>query len=141
MKMKSRQISMSNHSTVFGVGIGIVTAFIISFLLLAGLTSILVSGGLGEGMTGPLVFSIRTISLIVGVLVGTGFVKGKCIIYAGAITLGYMVLLAGLGIVIYDGSFENFGLSIISMVLGGVFGCLIRLKLQNKPQRMKKFKS
>ena len=141
MKPKLRRQMISNHATMFGVGIGIVISFVLSMLLLAGVTSLLVSGGVGESLTGTFVFAIRTIALLVGVLIGTGFIKEKCVFVAGIITLSYLILLTGLGVVLYDGSFKAFGVSITSILLGGASGCLIRLKLQNKPQRVKRIRT
>lgn len=139
--MKSNRLSKSNHTTVFGVGVGIIVSLVISMLLLTGVTSLIVDGKLNENVVAFFTFATRVIALLVGVLIGTGLIKQKHIIFAGVIALGYLIILITLGIVLYDGSFRNFGSGIVSVLLGSGAGCLIRLKLQNRPQRAKRIKN
>lgn len=140
MKLKSRTGMLSGNSVISGTVIGVILALLISLLLMTGMTSFAVNGSISEKGAGVSMCLIRTIAVLAGVLVGTGIIKEKCVITAGAITLGYLLLLAGVGIVLYDESFKDFGLSAIFASLGGTIGCLFRLKLQNKPLGKKKIR-
>ena len=140
MKFKSRIAVSFNNSFVFGVLLGAVAALIISIILTTGMTSLVLGGGLNDRLLQIFIFVIRLISVFIGVLLGTGLIGEKWIVTTGLISVLYLLLLAGVGIVFYDGSFRGFGVSLISVVLGGDAGCLVRLKLQNKPQRKKKIR-
>ncbi len=140
MKFKSRTAVSFNNSVVFGVLLGAVAALIISMILTTGMTSLVLGGRLNDRLLQIFIFVIRLISVFIGVLLGTGLIGEKWIVITGVISVLYLLLLAGVGIVFYDGSFQGFGVSLISVVLGGAAGCLVRLKLQNKPQRKKKIR-
>lgn len=137
MKLKSSIVATSGHSSLFGISTGIITAFIMSLILVLGMTSLIMGSNLGENNTTVFLLIIRAVSVLLGVLIGTGLAKVKCIVIAGVVLIGYLTALTGIGIILYDGSFYGFGLSIISATTGAVAGCLIRLKLQNRPQRRK----
>lgn len=138
MKIKSRKTP--GGSVVFGTSVGAVAAIIISLLITMGMTSLALSGQLEGNLLDMFIFAIRLIAAFAGVMLGTGLIKEKCIATTGVISILYLLFLAGIGIVFFDGSFQGFGLSLISVVLGGAIGCLFRLKLQNKPQRKKKIR-
>lgn len=140
MKFKSRTKSISNRSVLFGGVAGILTALIIGLLLLTGLSSVLIKGTIKESAVGILLHIIRAIATLVGVLIGTGLVKEKIVVTSGAITLGYLLILLCLGVVIYDTSFRSFVQSAMSVAFGGTAACMFRLKLHNKPIRMKKMR-
>ena len=140
MKFKFRTARLSNHSVAFGSTIGILISLVISMLMMTGMTSLLISGRTGENVVGVSVFAIRAIAVLVGVIIGTSILKEKYVVAAGVISLGYLLLLTGFGIVLYDESFKGFGLSAISAALGGAVGCIFRLKLQNKPLGKKKIR-
>lgn len=140
MKFKSRTAVSFNNSFVFGVLLGAVAALIISIISTAGMTSLVLGGGLNDRLLQIFIFVIRLISVFIGVLLGTGLIGEKWVVTTGTISVLYLLLLVGAGIVFYDGSFRGFGVSLISVVLGGGAGCLVRLKLQNKPQKKKKIR-
>ena len=135
MKFKSR--TTSGGSIVFGTSIGVVAAVFISLILTSGMTSLALGGRIEGKLFDALIFAIRLIAMFTGVILGTGLIKEKCVVTTGVISVLYLLLLAGVGIAFYDGSFCGFGFSLVSVVLGGAFGCLFRLKLHNKPQRKK----
>lgn len=138
MKIKSHMTVLSGNSGSLGVIAGVLVSFIISALLISGVTSLMMRGKCFEEIVEILIFAIRMLAVLAGVLVGTSIVRDKCIVNAGAISFAYLLALAGVGIVLYDGSLKGFGLCAISVVLGGVAGCLFRLKLQNKTSGKKK---
>lgn len=140
MKFKPRTAVSFNNSVVLGVFLGAVAALIISIIFTTGMTSLILGGGLNDGLLQIFIFVIRLISVFIGVLLGTGMIGEKWIVTTGVISVLYLLLLAGVGIVFYDGSFQGFGVSLISVVLGGGAGCLVRLKLQSKPKRKKKIR-
>ena len=140
MKFKPRTAVSFNNSVVLGVFLGAVAALIISIIFTTGMTRLVLGGGLNDGLLQIFIFVIRLISVFIGVLLGTGMIGEKWIVTTGVISVLYLLLLAGVGIVFYDGSFQGFGVSLISVVLGGGAGCLVRLKLQSKPKRKKKIR-
>ena len=140
MKLKTRAGSSSGRSIVFISAVGIIIALTLSFFLSAGLTSLVMSNKLSESSTSPFTFAIRTVAVLAGALIGTVFAKDKYFVNIGIIALGYLIILLGLGITLYDGSFQNFGTGILSVIVGGSIGYLIRLKSQNKTRRTKKSK-
>ena len=138
MKFKFRTEVSTNNSVVLGISLGIVAALIISLLLTTGMTSLVLGGKMNERLLQVFIFAIRSIALFVGVILGTALTREKYIAATGAITVGYMLLLMGLGIAVYDGTFCGFGSSVISIAVGAAVGYLFRLKLQNKPRRKKR---
>ena len=140
MKSKTRLPVVSSRATTVGAFTGIIIAFVISLILITVITSLVANNKFPEASSGWSMFMVRVAAVLVGALVGTALSKEKCVITAGIIVAGYLALLLGLGIVIYDGSFKNFGTGFISATIGGVVGCLIRLKSQNKPRRTRKMK-
>lgn len=141
MKLKARLPVASNRTATVGTLAGIITAFAISLILVAAITGLVTGNKFPEGSLGLPVFIVRTVAVLVGALVGTGLAKEKCIVTVGIITAGYLVLLLGLGIVMYNGSFKSFGSGLLSTIAGGAVGCLIRLKLQNRPKRGRKIRA
>ena len=140
MKIKTHLPVASNRTTTVGIFAGIIAALIMSFTSIIALTSLVRNHNFLESSLELSVFLVRMVAVLLGVLIGTGLIKERCIVVAGIVAAGYLVLLLALGILIYDGSFENFGTGVLSTVIGSVLGGLIRLKLQNKPSRSKKIK-
>ena len=140
VKTKTHLPVATNRTTTVGAVIGIVISFVMSLILIAGITGLVTGNKLSEGSLVWLVFVVRIVTVMVGALIGTGLAKEKCVITAGIIVAGYSALLLSLGIVIYDEAFQNFGAGLLSVIIGGAIGYLIRLKLQNKPRRGRKIK-
>lgn len=128
MKKSIHIASSAKITEVPAIVIGIVAATIISVLLTVGLTSLIMNGTIGEVTTGPYIFIIRTVASAIGCLVGTTLMKGKYLFIAGAIALGYLAVLVGMGIILYDGSFNNILSGAVSVLLGGVIACVAVLK-------------
>lgn len=140
MKLKTRGMGTQNRSTAFGIAVGVGTSLAVSLLLSIGLTSLLVNGAIAEGVANGFVIAIRLVAVLLGSLVGSGIVKENCLLSVGLITLGNIVTWLGLGVVIYDGTFKNLGAGIVSIIIGGIVGYIIRLKLQIRPQRTRRIK-
>lgn len=125
---KMKTTARGNHSVTLSIVIGIVAALVVTFLLTGGLTSLLISGKLGESVTGILIFAIRTISVLLGGLIGSGYSNGRYLQVIALITLGYMVALLGLGMIVYNGTFHNLGMGILSVFVGSLIACLVKIK-------------
>ncbi len=141
MNKKTRLTTTSNRTATIGILVGIIAAFIISLILVAVTTGLITGNKLNEESSNWIVFVVRAIAVLIGVLIGSGIVKEKHIITIGVIVAGYLALLLGLGIVMFDGAFKNFWNGLISALIGGVAGYLIRLKSQNKPRKARKIKT
>ncbi len=140
MKPKTKIASSKNKSIAFGASIGIGIAMILSVMLSAGATSLVMKGSIQESAFSIFAFFVRAIAILVGALIGTQLIKEKCLLTIGIIALGYLILLLALGIVVYDGSFRGFGMGVISVITGGAIGCIVRLKSQNRSRRVGKTK-
>ncbi len=130
--IKQRKVSMGKHSAIAGIAIGMAVVLVISFVLTAGLTSLIINGKLSEGTAGVFVFVIRAISVLAGGLVATTLVKERCLPIVGAVAAVYLLVLLGTGIAAFDGSFKNFIPGIMSVLIGGILACMIKLKPQKK---------
>ena len=132
MKRNKHTSSAVSHSTVTAIGIGVAIAVVLSTILSALLTSLVINGSIGENKTGIGIFAIRTLSVLLGGVAGAAIGKEKYLQTIGFITLGYLVILLGLGIALYDGSFQNFGSGVISTLIGGLVAYLIQMRPRGK---------
>lgn len=140
MKIKNGIFSPSRSKEVVGVSIGVFCSVVISMVLLSAFVGLSISGrtfGVLEKLT-P--FAIRFVSVLIGVLVGTGQVKEKWLIISGCIVFGYLCLLILLCIIAFNGIFNGLWTGVLSTIIGGGLGCIIRVKLQNRPLKHRKAK-
>lgn len=128
MRKSIHTTSSAKVTEVSAIGIGVAAATIISVLLAAGLTSLVMNGTVGETAAGPYIFIIRTVASAIGCLVGTMLMKGKYLLVAGSIALGNLAVLVAMGIILYEGSFNNILSGLLSVLLGGVIACFVVLK-------------
>lgn len=127
---KQHIIAKRSCSLTKSAFIGILCAILVSALLTAGLAGLTINGNLNETMSKAGVFLTRAVSVLLGALLGTGLGKSKYLQIIGIVVLGYLLLLIGIGIIMFDGSFQKFVLGVISVMTGGAAACLIRLKPQ-----------
>ena len=139
MKFKSRLPITTNRTTTTAILAGIGVAFAISAILVASLSALIAKNILREN-SASLVFVVRVLAVLTGVLIGTGITKEKHLMTAGIITAGYLAVLLGLGIVLYDVSFKRLGAGVISSIIGCAISCIIRLKSQNKAKITRKIR-
>ena len=139
LKIQSKK-GRKNNSMVTGIGVGIGAALLFSFLATVGISSLILSEKIGEGTSNTVAFIIRAISVLMGTLISCKITKEKTIPLIGAVTLCYLAVLIGFGIVLYDGSFHNFGTSLLSVLLGAIAAYLIQYKLGSRPNRKRKYK-
>ncbi len=116
--------------------IGAVCAIVISAVLTGFLSSLTLKGKIGDSGIGYAVFAIRLLSVAVGGLIGTGIFKEKLLAVVGTITAAYMVVLIAIGIAFLDGSFNRFGMGLISVVLGGAVAAVFRLMPNKNKNRV-----
>ena len=128
MKSKTQLKMKGNKSTIYSALIGAAVALLLSLLLSAGATSLAIRGSIAESGYNFSVFMIRAISVFLGALVGTWLSKEKYLLIIGIIAAVYTVVLISLGIVIYDDSFQNFGMGLLSVLLGGAAGFALKIK-------------
>ena len=131
IKVKSKD----NHSFTYSIGIGISIALIISFLLMLGLTSLIINGYLKEsgGTFGS--FVIRTLSVFGGCLIAGYVYKEKILLLIGAISGIYLIVLMIISVAAFDHSFVNLVLAVISVLLGGVFAAVLRFLPKKRSTR------
>ena len=140
MKKNMRIYTPSKASEVLAIVIGIVVSSIVSALLSAGLTSFVMNGTVKELTIGPYVFVVRSIATMVGCLIGVVLMRGKYLLIISAVAIGYLVSLLGLGIILYENTFNNILLGVASVVIGGVAACTIVLKPLKKSNHTPKYR-
>ena len=139
--MKVKGTKQSKNSFIAGVGIGMVAEILLSILLTAGLTSLILNGKLTEQTSGFIIFTIRLLSVLLGGLIGTGISNDKILPVIGSISLGYLFVLIAFGIAVYNRSFCGFILSTLSVIAGALIVTLIRLKSKTRPKHKLHMKS
>lgn len=126
---KQKHITSSKRITeVPAVIIGVMVSLLFGIALTLGLTSLLTNGMFDEAGVENWIFVIRTVACVIGCLVGMTLIKKNRLLIAGAIALGYIVILIAIGIVAYDGSFNNILSGAMSVLMGGALSCLTVLK-------------
>lgn len=125
MKRNKLKISKDGRSKSTAIIIGIAVASLLSVLLTGVISNLVLKGNLSEKLANGAVFVIRTISVLAGALIGGSLLKHDYLILIGIIVSGYLTMLIGAGIVFFNGSFKNFLLGIISVIIGGAVALLI----------------
>ena len=140
MKKRMGKAFSAKQAEAPAVMIGIIVASLVSFLLLVGLTSLIVNGTVNEGVVGAIAFAIRTVAAAIGCVDGMVLMKEKYLFITGATALGYMSVLLGLGIALFDGSFKNILSGAVSVLLGGALACFVVLKPLKKSKYTVKYR-
>ena len=138
--MKIKGAKQGENKIVTGVGIGIGIAILLSILMTAGLTSLVLNGKLAEQTSDAVVFGIRLAAVLLGGLIGTGISNEKVLPVIGSIGLGYLLILIAFGIAVYDGSFRGFGLGLLSVAAGVLIVTFVRLRRSAKPKHKVRLK-
>lgn len=120
--------------------VSVIAATILSVALSALLASLILNGSLSEKAVGTAILAVRSVSLLAGALVGGAMLKQKILPQVGFTALGYLLVLLGIGIVFYDGSFNEFWSGIASVLVGGTGAFVILLRsTKQRTHRPKKF--
>lgn len=139
MKRNKLKISKAGRSHTSAIVTGVVIASALSLLLTALIANLILNGQLSEKITTAAIFVVRAISLLVGALIGGFVLKQNYLKLVGFITVGYFVVLTGTSIVFYDGSFKNFLLGVVSVLIGGVAALLILQAPKSNMHKHKKY--
>ena len=138
MKRNKLKISKAGRSHTAAIITGVVIALALSFLLTAMMGNLILKGHFGENIARASIFVIRTISVLVGALIGGLLLRHNYLKLVSFITAGYFVVLIGLGIVFYDGSFKSFFVGVVSVLVGGVVALLILQMPKSNMHKRKK---
>lgn len=130
--MKKHLTKKANASLSTGIVLGTGAAILISILLTAVLTSIVLNGRIGESGVNNYVFVIRAVSVLVGCMISTILINNKHLLVIGLTALGYLIIIIGWAIVLYNGSFHSFASGLVSVLLGAVGASIIKLKPPKK---------
>lgn len=125
MKRNKLNAPKIGQSLASAVTVGVIVALLLGLLLTALLTNLTLNGGLREEGAGIFIFAVRFISVLVGALIAGVILKEKYLPLVGFTALGYLLVLLGIGIVFFDGSFKHFLSGVGSTLLGGVVSILI----------------
>lgn len=137
-------VKRTNHtgkSTLgYGIGIGVVVSAAVCFGLLLLLTSLLMNQRLSESAAVKVMFLVRSLSVLIGVWVGSSIAKDKKMILVGVTVLGYLFVMFAFGISFFDGRFCGLASGAISVLIGGGLSCLVLLKPKSKGKYTHKYK-
>lgn len=134
------KFNKQKFSVITGAGAGVLIAVVVS-ILLTGLYGILMlNGQVEESPSMAAVFLIRMVSVAIGGCIAGTLTKAHFLPVVGIVTAGYLVLLAGTGIVAFDGSFKNFGAGVLSILLGGAAACITKVKAPKRQRKMPKLR-
>ena len=135
-----KHISTQKNKTVIScVVIGTIAAILISVILSAILVFIIQSKKTSDSVM-PHLFAIRFISVLLGALIGTQINNEKSLTEASLITGAYILILLCLGIMFFEGQFNQIVTGVIAGIGGGVLSCLIRLKSKKNKNHVYKVK-
>lgn len=140
MKKQKRITSSKRITEAPAVIAGVVVSLMIGIILTLGLTSLVMNGTINDAGAGNWTFVIRTVASAIGCLAGVMLIKKNYLLIAGAVALGYLVMLIAIGIVVYDGSFDNIISGTTSVLLGGVISCLLVLKPLKKSNHVVRYR-
>lgn len=124
MTLGKKQLVSSGGAIAIGIGISV----LITLLLTAGLAALIISSKLQESTVGIIVALIRAIAVFLGVMITTKIKQDKILQSTGIVAGLYILIILGLGIMLYDGSFNSFGFGLLSILVGGLAAYLIRIK-------------
>lgn len=128
MKLKIKKDQTIGSAIV----IGWVTAILITFLLSLGLTSLVLKGSLKAESSGFVVFLIRSLSTLLGCLLAGRIYADKMIPVISGVLIIYLITLIGIGITVFDGSFQSFITGLLSVVIGGMLALILRVLPKKK---------
>ena len=135
-----KHISTQKNKTVIScVVIGTIAAILISVILSAILVFIIQSKKTSDSVM-PHLFAIRFISVMLGALIGTQINNEKSLTEASLITGAYILILLCLGIMFFEGQFNQIVTGVLAGIGGGVLSCLIRLKSKKNKNHVYKVK-
>ena len=140
MKIKNNGSLNFNQVNILAAILGTVCSILVSVIMLAGLASLFIGQMINENFEDVGIFLVRAVSVLIGVLCGTIVVKNKPLVTAGLIILGYLLILIVCSVAIYDGVIDDFVFCVLSVVVGGGVGLVIRLNLQNSKKSRRKTK-
>lgn len=141
MKRNLHMFKTGGQSVVISVVVGMLVALVVSVLLNIGLTSLVMNGYIAENGTTVFVFLSRAISVITGGLLTSSLAKEKILLVIGLSAVGYLMILIGLGIVLFEGSFHNFGSGVLSVAAGVACACIMKLKPPSKKKHSVKYRN
>ena len=135
-----KHISTQKNKTVIScVVIGTIAAILISVILYAILVFIIQSKKTSDSVM-PHLFAIRFISVMLGALIGTQINNEKSLTEASLIPGAYILILLCLGIMFFEGQFNQIVTGVLASIGGGVLSCLIRLKSKKNKNHVYKVK-
>lgn len=127
--MKQMLTNKSKHNSIWtSVAIGLLAAVILT-ILGAILGTTLINGGKIQETAYPVISAIiLCISSFFGTLITTKKASQQLLIAAGTTVLGYLLLLAGIQILFFEGEFHSLWRGILLSVVGTIPTILISMK-------------
>ena len=140
MKRNKHKMLKIRSSLITTSLIGVVVALLLSTLFIALFSNLILNGAISDSNTRWFVFLSRGIGLFVGTLMAGAILREQYLKLAGLVLAGYLLILVGIGIIFYDGSFKGFASGVTSLALGSVIAFVILQGLTNKRKKRPKIR-
>ena len=140
MKIKRNMSITNNAKFAIGIALGAFCAFAISLLLVACVSGLIVSGKIGADLNKAIIFAARVISMFAGVLQATGWIREKSLVVSVITMLFYLLVLIFICMIAFECAFVDFWLCVLSVIIGGGAGLLVRTKSQSGSHRRSKIR-
>lgn len=134
--MSLKQKPKKDQSLAAGIGIGTLVSVLLSIILSMAVATFVLKERIGENAIELITRIIMLISALLGCIIAMRSIEDKLLIVSGAIGIIYLLILAGAGILFFDGGFHNMGTSILSVAAGCVASCAICIR--GKGSRIKR---
>lgn len=137
--MKQLHLSGEKSKNVLtSIGVGLLVALVITIFLTTVLTSLVQNKKIDEKEIIS-VFLIRFIATLIGGMSGTVSSDKKLLPIIGGISAIYLLILVGVGIVLFDGVISKLWLGALSVAFGGAIVLLIRVKSQTTSKKAMRY--
>lgn len=134
MKNLVQTATVESKSSIVNVIKGIVTSYIITFLLLFIFSILLTYTSISEDTIAPVILIITIISILVGSSIGSSKIRKNGIINGGMIGFFYIILLYLLSSLMQTGFSLN--LYAILMIIFSILSGMVRRNCWSKPKKI-----
>ena len=121
--MIKKRMKTNANSVTIRICISAIASIVFSLVLTCLFTGAINNNVFGDSVINVVIFGIRTISVFIGCLIGHKTSQNKMVV-TGIVVGQYILFLLFLGVILYDGTFENFGIGMVSCLVGA-FGALL----------------
>ena len=135
--MKPKKVTSGGKVILFGTSLGVSIAVILSLILAAVFTSLVINETISYATMNYFSFIILALSVFVGAMTACLFVKNKYAIIAGIVSAGCFLLMFAVKVLCIEGVIEGFWPTIGVITVGGVAACAVCISAGRKKVKRK----